>query len=445
MEHTINSARIIRAIHDTQTSDLSEKLQSWDFHDIAIAIKSSDSAVKLFSKLPSDLQSEIIFLLPDEIKKSIIEVLTQSEIDVMAHYLDPSEIAKLKESVPTSEVYETEIKKTIEQQENAKEFLQFASETAGEIMKSTYILVKENFTVVDVADRVDSYLINHGERDEITVIIATDMKGVIKGRIFFARLIVADKDQKVIDLISPVFSVASDVDQEDVISLIHQGKRDDIVVAVDEDKRPIGVIHATDLLKIMQQEATEDLYQFAGVHPEEKAVEPIRTAVNNRYKWLLVNLATAFVAAAVVSLFEDTLARIVVLAAYMPIVAGMGGNAGTQTLAVVVRGIATGEIDKGEGKKVVIKEIGAGIINGLIVGVFVSIIAFLWHGSIYLGLVLAVAMVVNMLAAGLFGTIIPLTLQRMNLDPAVSSSVFLTTVTDVLGFFVFLGLASIFL
>jgi len=442
MEHNLLHAHIIRCIQKTSTSNLTDALKEWDFHEVACALSSSKNCALLFKKLPSELQSEIIFLLSTTEIREVITHMSEPEIGALAYFLDETEIERLKQIVPTKGIIKSQLERIQEQKEDIKEFLQFAPETAGSIMHDSSVLVKENFALSDVADRVDSYLKTH---DTVPVIIVTDTKEHVVGRLHFARLIVSDPKSEIRDIVSAVAIASSNMDQEDLVALISQHRRDDIVVAVDENNRPMGVIHATDLLKVMEQEATEDLYQFAGVSHEEKAVEPIRSAVKYRYKWLLVNLATAFLAAWVVTLFEDTLSRLVVLAAYMPIVAGMGGNSGTQTLAVIIRGIATGEIEKNQGIKVAVKEVGAGIINGLIVGVVVSGVAILWQEDPMLGLVLVIAMVVNMLAAGLFGTIIPLTLRRLHMDPAVSSAVFLTTVTDVLGFFVFLGLASLLL
>lgn len=442
MEHNLKSSQIIRCLQKTPSENLASELGQWKFHDIARAIQTSPNAVFLFRKLPSEIQAETIFLFSDDEVKKMVGIMPEPEVNSLAHFLDQTELDRLKRIVPSEAVVEVRIQKHEEQKEEKEEFLPFAPETAGSIMQDNFVLVKEDFLLSDVADRVDSYLQNH---DHVPVIVATDIKGVVKGRLHFARLIVAGGTKSIKDIISVVPIASSDLDQEELLTLINHNRRDDIIVAVDEDSRPIGVVHAADLLKVMQQEATEDLYQFAGVSNQEKAVEPVRIAVLHRYRWLLVNLATAFLAAWVVSLFEDTLSRLVILASFMPIVAGMGGNAGTQTLAVVIRGIATGEIEKNQGLLVAKKEVGAGIVNGLIVGVVVSLVAIWWQGSPVLGLVLAVAMVVNMFAAGLFGTIIPLTLRRLHVDPAVSSSVFLTTVTDVLGFFVFLGLASLLL
>ena len=214
---------------------------------------------------------------------------------------------------------------------------------------------------------------------------------------------------------------------------------------LDDDDSILGIIYSDDILKIIEKKSADNLYGFAGVSEEEDIYDSPLTKVKNRYKWLLINLVTAFLAAAVVSLFQDTISAFVLLAVYMPIVAGMGGNAGTQTLAVVVRGLALKEIELKTAKKAIINEIIAGAINGAINGILVALVAWLWNGSFMLGIIVFIAMIVNLIVAGLFGAVIPLALKAIGKDPASSATVFITTATDVCGFFVFLGLASILL
>ena len=214
---------------------------------------------------------------------------------------------------------------------------------------------------------------------------------------------------------------------------------------MDEVGSILGIIYSDDILKIIEKKSADNLYGFAGVSEEEDIYDSPLTKVKNRYKWLLINLVTAFLAAAVVSLFQDTISAFVLLAVYMPIVAGMGGNAGTQTLAVVVRGLALKEIELKTAKRAIINEVIAGAINGAINGILVALVAWLWNGSFMLGIIVFIAMIVNLIVAGLFGAVIPLALKAIGKDPASSATVFITTATDVCGFFVFLGLASILL
>ena len=205
------------------------------------------------------------------------------------------------------------------------------------------------------------------------------------------------------------------------------------------------MIYSDDILQIIGKETARNLRHFAGVSEEEDVFDPILTKVKNRYRWLIINLGTAFLAAAVVGLFEKTIAVFTLLAVYMPIVAGMGGNAGTQTLAVMVRGIALNEIRWKNAKKAIVNEMGAGGINGIINGILVACVAILLNKSPLLGFIVAVAMVLNLIIAGFFGAVVPLIMKRMGKDPASSATIFITTATDVFGFFAFLGLATILL
>jgi magnesium transporter len=231
--------------------------------------------------------------------------------------------------------------------------------------------------------------------------------------------------------------------QEEVANLF---RRYGLVSApvVSEAGRLVGVITVDDVVAIISEEAGEDILHLGGVS-ETGVFRPVREIVASRVRWLGINLVTAFLAASVIGLFEETIARIVALAVLMPIVAGMGGNAGTQALTVVVRGIAVREIAFRDAWRVLRKEAAVGLFNGLFFALVTGLIAAFWFGQPGLGGVIAAAMVINLIAAGLAGTLIPMTLERFGFDPAIASPVFLTTVTDVLGFFSFLGLATLFL
>jgi magnesium transporter len=212
---------------------------------------------------------------------------------------------------------------------------------------------------------------------------------------------------------------------------------------VDLDGRLVGVVKASDALEIATEEATEDMQLMVGLSGEERALTPWTTSISRRLPWLCVNLVTAFMAAAVVSMFEGTIAKWSALAIFLPIVAGQGGNAGMQTLTIIIRDLALGELTPGDGRRALMKEMILGLINGLAIGLIVGVIGWVWKGSIVLGVVAAAAMLLNQLAAAMSGVLIPLGLKWLRLDPAMASSIFLTTVTDVAGFFFFLGLASI--
>ena len=217
------------------------------------------------------------------------------------------------------------------------------------------------------------------------------------------------------------------------------------MVVLDKDRSVLGLVYAESIRPLFEKLPAESLYDFAGVMESEGIEDSVGSKVKHRYKWLVINLGTGFMAAAVVSFFEDTLSQLVLLAVYMPIIAGMGGNAATQTLAVMVRGIAVGDVKLSNSFKPISREVGAGLVNGLINGVLVALIATFWNQSPMLGLVLGIAMVCNLVIAGFFGAFVPILMKAFGKDPATSATIFITTATDVFGFFIFLGLATVIL
>ena len=216
------------------------------------------------------------------------------------------------------------------------------------------------------------------------------------------------------------------------------------VPVVDSENLIVGIIKAERLIKGVQEETAQDIQKMFGVSGEEKPFSSIFFSLKKRLFWLHINLVTAFMAAAVVALFEDVIAKITILAVFLPVVAGQGGNAGAQSLAVVMRGIVMREIPKNKVRQLIFKESGLGALNGLIIGIVTAVVAWLWHGNPFLGLVIGLGMFFNLIFAGLAGASIPLIMKRIGIDPAQSSSIILTTVTDILGFFAFLGFAMLF-
>jgi magnesium transporter len=247
--------------------------------------------------------------------------------------------------------------------------------------------------------------------------------------------------EKIDKYVKRVPHIRYDNDEKDVINSFLKHPHDKVVV-LDENEDIIGVIHSDDLLALLDKRRSSDLYGLAGVNKEEDATDGLFTKVRFRWLWLIINLGTAFLAASVVGMFEDTISKFTLLAVYMPIVAGMGGNAATQTLAVTVRGIVMQEISLKNSVKYIAREIGAGVINGAINGILVAAVAVFINKNPMLGLVLAIAMVCNLFIAAFAGALIPLIMKKLGKDPATSATIFITTCTDVGGFFVFLSLAQ---
>lgn len=240
-----------------------------------------------------------------------------------------------------------------------------------------------------------------------------------------------------------VFSVPARMDREEMLRAL--GARHFLAVpVVDDSGRLVGAVRANEVLRSAQEDATEDIQRLFGAGAEEKALSPAAFKVRRRLPWLVVNLATAFLAASVVGIFEDLIGRVAALAVFLPIVAGQGGNAGVQALSVVLRGLAVGEVDLRHAARLAALEVTVGLANGLAIGAVTAAAAWLWHGNPWMGVVIGLAMVINMLAAGLSGAAIPLLMKRLGFDPAQSSGIFLATVTDIVGFLAFLGFASSF-
>ena len=238
-----------------------------------------------------------------------------------------------------------------------------------------------------------------------------------------------------------VMIVTTDTDEEECAHVMQHYHLDQLPV-VDTEKHLLGIIMSEDVIDVISEQATEDMYKLAGM-AGERVSGPLRVSLRNRLPWLTLNLATTFLAALVISMFESTIARVVTLAVFLPVVAGQGGIGGTQALTLVVRGMALGEITKRGGLRLLRREVVLGILHGLILGVAVGLVAYLWKGNYMLGVVLGLAMIGNMIIAGLSGAGIPLLLTRLKIDPAVASAVFVTTCTDVIGFLLFLGLATV--
>lgn len=305
------------------------------------------------------------------------------------------------------------------------------------ILDRDFICVNKQDTFADVEKAYRAYEKKTGRAPAVLIFKEKELIGALPN----SALILRRPSEKITKHIHALATMNVNAHRKAILHTFRQHPHDKIAV-LDEFEEVVGVIYSDDVLHLLQEHHASALFDFAGVKDEEKVNDPILTKAGHRYKWLMINLGTAFLAAFVVSQFEATIAKHVLLAVYMPIVAGMGGNAATQTLAVLVRGIALNEITLKTYAKALWRELGSGLINGLSNGVIVAAIVFYLHQDILLALVLSCAMVINLVVAAFFGTLIPLIMQRLGKDPAASATIFITTATDVLGFLVFLGLAA---
>lgn len=393
------------------------------FRDIDIA----DQGVALLAQNP-------------RIQRYIATRLHNDEIIKMLNHLDPDRATRLIRLLPKSRASRITTQLSTQIKEKVEFLLRFHPKTAAGMMDVDYVIVSPDETFYDVAKAIEE----HDRQTGRPPIVLCMENNVVLGELPLHILALKPKTTKVNHYCRRMPSIRYDEDERTVVNkFIHHPHRR--IVVMDDDESVLGIIHSDDVLAIMDKRAVRDLFKFAGVSSEEDALDNSLSKFRHRYLWLLINLGTAFLAASVVGMFEDTIAKFTLLAVYMPIVAGMGGNAATQTLAVAVRGLVMKEIDLKSGWSFVGKEVFAGLLNGLLNGLIVAIVATVFNQSPLLGLVLFIAMVCNLVIAGFFGAIIPLIMKSFGKDPATSATIFITTCTDVGGFFVFLSLAKLIL
>lgn len=395
----------------------------------------SNKPEKVFRSYSLEKQAKVILHTSRKFQKKLLARLTESEVHGFLTYLDLDKAADVLQNTSgeKKERVLSSVNKRVK--EKLKLLMRFDPKTAAGLMTLNYVAVEESSTVKQVLRAVEKHEEEAGKAPSIVVV----RDGLFVGELFFSTLVKLSSRARIKKHVQLTPTVRYDLPASELPRVFKEHACGKLVVV--DDKRVLGVVYAHDVLKVLEQ--ADPIKDFAGVSREEEVYDSFQDKVRSRYKWLILNLATAFLAASVVGLFEDTIAAFTLLAIYMPVVAGMGGNAGTQTMAVFIRGIALNRIDLDrKAIKAIRNEMLAGATNGFITGVIAAIIAVLWNHNPLLGLVIGVAMVINLVIAGFFGAIIPLIMKRLGKDPATSATIFITTATDVLGFFVFLGLAS---
>jgi magnesium transporter len=396
--------------------------------------------INAFRRLPLPRQGTELLAMPETRRSPLLRRLKDDEIVALLKYLDPDDAAEIVRSVALRRRGRVVRGLSSVIRSKVRRLLSFHPHDASGMMELNYIQVPTSATYADVAKDIARHENSTGK---FPVILAVE-DGRLAGELHGHDLVRRKPSDKIGSDLRPAPSVRFDAREREVRRLLREHPHNRVVV-LDEDGSIMGVVFTDDLLRALRSQAARSLYDFAGVRQEEDVHDPVSLKVRSRWIWLVINLGTAFLAASVVGLFSSTIERVVVLAAYMPIVAGMGGNAATQTLAVMVRGLSMKEIELATGWRVVMAEIGTGFVNGAVNGIIVAVIAALVNQNPMLGLVTGTAMVFNLMVAGCFGALIPMVMHRLGKDPATSATIFITTCTDVLGFSVFLGLASLLL
>ena len=392
----------------------------------------------LLDELDANVVAEILEYLEPEESVEMIGDRTPADLAEVLDLTGPDVAVDLLRQMPEEKQNET-LEAMVDSAE-VTELLQYQDDTAGGLMTPDYAVVNEKTTTPNALDQLR--LLGEDAEDINSVLVIDDDHRLV-GSLSITRLALARSSAVVGDIMGrDINSVTAETDQEECAKVMQRYNLD-LLPVLDSEGRLSGVIMDDDLVDVVVEEATEDMFRIASVGGERIA-GPLTNSLRSRLPWLYINLATAFLAAVMVSLFETTITRVVALAVFLPLVASQGGIGGTQTVTLVVRSMALGEVPRRLGLRLLARELALGLIHGVALGIVVGIVAYLWKGNVTLGLVLGLAMLGNMLVAGMFGAGVPLLLRQLRMDPAVSSAVFVTTFTDVIGFVLFLGLAAIF-
>lgn len=400
-----------------------------------------DRRTQLFLELSPQKRLLLLRSLTASVRKDIIVHVPNDELVELLHMVDPDEATDMLQLLTPKRREKILQMVSAELKDSLSTLLEFDAATAAGLMTLDYIQISPTDTIAEVAKKFKQHEKSTGRPP---VILAMKEDGKLAGFLPGHELGFGRKSERIDKYVKHLPSISYAATHDEVIHMFQAHPHAKVAVKNDADN-VIGIIYSDDILKLMQDQESSSLYDFAGISQEESISDSTRRKVKNRHRWLLVNVLTAFLAAFTVTQFEGVLSKYVLLAAYMPIVAGLGGNASMQTFAVLVRGISLGQINLKTAGRTLRNELGAGFINGVIIAVVVSTISIVMNGNFKIGFVLALAMVINLLVAAFFGTLVPLIMSKLGKDPATSASIFITTATDVFGFLVFLGLATIIL
>lgn len=421
--------------HDV--AELMEPLYAADAGDVLEALD-ADERVQLVQMLGDKFDYLALTEVDDTVRSELIDDLPVEDVARGMSTLDSDDAVYILEDIDSEDREEILAQMPAFERLSLKRSLDFPEDSAGRRMQTEFIAIPPFWTVGQTID----YLRDEKDLpDEFFQLYVVDPGYRVLGTIPLDKFLRTRREVQIETLMSEVLTVEATVDQEEAARTFERYDLVEIGV-VDENQRLVGVLTVDDMVDVIHEEATEDIKLMGGVGDEEISDSVFR-AVRSRAPWLVVNLLTAILASSVISLFDASIEQMVALAALMPIVASMGGNAGTQTMTVTVRALATRDLDRTRVRRLVVREMTGGFLNGCIFAILIGVVTAARYVNPGLGIVIGMAMIVNMIAAGTAGILIPLTLNRLKVDPAIASSVFVTTVTDVVGFFAFLGLAGL--
>ncbi len=425
-------------------ADIRESLAGLHPADIADVLEAIPPELRrqIWQQVDHAIMGEILLEMPQAVRSDLIQELDDEAIIVATQALDTDEVADLIPHLSDDVISRILFAMDSRARESLDRVLSYPEDTAGGLMNVDAVTIRDDISL----EVVLRYLRKQGDLPEYTnKLFVVDRAERLVGSLLVRRLLTTDPDKKVNEIMEPEAIKFSAMDSDKDVAAAFEKYNLITAPVLNEDSQVIGRITVDDVVDVIRDEADHSIMAPAGLKEDEDIFAPVARSTRNRAVWLGVNLITAVLASWVISLFEQTIQQIVALAVLMPIVASMGGNAGTQTVTLVIRGIALGTIDESNARKVLRSEFLIGIMNSVIWAVVIGVVALLWFGNPMLGLVIGMAMTINLVIAALSGVIIPLFTKRLGIDPALASGVALTTVTDVIGFFVFLGLATLLL
>lgn len=420
-----------------QASTIIEGFHPADQADLVAELEGPDQVTLITQLAPSE-SADVLEEMRDEDAAALAELLSPGDLAEILDEMEADEAADVLGDLPAE--HAAEALREMKEPQVVIPLLRYPDDTAGGLMTPAVVTLRHNWT----AENALSELRRVGPSTESTFyLVVTDDEDVLLGAVGLRELVSARSETPINVLMEPdVIAVPVTTDQEDCARTLSRYGFLALPV-VDEIGRLVGVITADDLIAVVEAEATEDMYRMVGITGEERVFGPVHLSVFKRLPWLAINMLTLFIAITVVDAFESVIAGLVALAVFLPLVSGEGGNAGSQTTTVIVRGIAMGEVDERNGLRALNREVAVAFINGAVVGFGTALVVLLWKGEWVISLAIFLAMVLNFVTGAVAGVLVPLGLKRINVDPALASAAFVTGFTDTLGFFFFLGIAAV--